>query len=78
MRGCLVSAQERCSMYARETCDPAYADMRIAAPGAPIDLRFSGEPLQRPRVTRHDKLEAPKAKSSPEGLTTQKSSDLHR
>lgn len=56
MRGCFVSSQERCSRYAWETCDPIYANMRIAAPGAPIERRFSGKPLQRPRVTRHDKL----------------------
>lgn len=73
MRGCVVSSQERCSMYARETCDPVYANMRIAAPSAPIDRRFSGEPLRRPRVTRHDKLvqtetkaESPLESRSPE------------
>lgn len=56
MRGCLVSSHERCIWYARETCDPIYANMRIAVPGAPIDRRFNGKPLRRPRVTRHDKL----------------------
>ena len=61
MRGCLVSSHERCIRYARETCDPIYANMRIAAPGAPIDRRFSGKPLWRPRVTRHDKLKPPSA-----------------
>jgi hypothetical protein len=61
MRGCLVASQERCIRYARETCDPIYANMRIAVPGAPIDPRFSGKPLRRLRVTRHDKLKLPTA-----------------
>lgn len=56
MRSCLISSNERCFAYARETCDSVYSNMRIAIPGTPIDRRFNGRPLRRPRVTRHDKL----------------------
>ena len=56
MTECLRSSQERCTGYAREICDPIFSNVRIAAPGAPIDPRFNGRRLQRPRVSRHDKV----------------------
>lgn len=56
MTECLRSSQERCTGYAREICDPIFSNVRIAAPGAPIDPRFNGRRLQRPRVSRHDKF----------------------
>lgn len=68
MRSCLLSSHELCFTYARETCVPVYSNMRIAIPGTPIDRRFNGRPLRRPRVTRHDKL--PTQASSPSNPET--------
>lgn len=59
MRGCLLSSHERCFTFAREICDPVYANMRIAVPGSPIEIRFSG----RPKVSTHD--EVPSLATSP-------------
>lgn len=56
MMGCLASSHERCTKFARETCDPIFANMRIAAPGVVIDPRFTSKRLLRQKISRHDKI----------------------
>jgi hypothetical protein len=55
MTACLTALKEKCLQYSCETCQPVFANMRIAAPGQTIDLRFTGKKLPRRRITRHDK-----------------------
>lgn len=78
MTECLRSSQERCTGYAREICDPIFSNVRIAAPGAPIDPRFNGRRLQRPRVSRHDKVVQKLPKKSCQAEQTGSQGVLHK
>jgi len=78
MTECLRSSQERCTGYAREICDPIFSNVRIAAPGAPIDPRFNGRRLQRPRVSRHDKVVQKLPKKSWQAEQTESQGILHK
>lgn len=78
MTECLRSSQQRCAEYSREVCDSIFSNVRIAAPGAPIDPRFNGRRLQRPRVSRHDKVVQKLPKKSCQAEQAESPGILHK
>lgn len=47
MRACLASSKETCIKFARDTCDPIFAEARIAESHVPLDPRFAANPSRR-------------------------------
>lgn len=55
MMACLAASKENCTKYARETCEPVFAELRIAERDQVIDPRFNGKRL--PRLRRPPNLQ---------------------
>eukprot|EP00246_Nothoceros_aenigmaticus_P015053 TRINITY_DN6061_c0_g1_i1.p1 TRINITY_DN6061_c0_g1~~TRINITY_DN6061_c0_g1_i1.p1 ORF type:complete len:225 (+),score=44.06 TRINITY_DN6061_c0_g1_i1:383-1057(+) len=62
MMACLAASKENCTKYARETCAPVFAELRIAERDQVIDPRFNGKRLPRLRKPQSLQLNPPSTK----------------